>query len=71
MLLTHKFIFFYYFNEIIFCLIYVFNKDFLKATIGYIKILKDSLDLLLINLSFLNNLQFLTYNSEHSVIIIF
>ena len=43
------------------------NRVTLKATINYIKILKDSLDPFLINVSLLINLQLLTYNSDHSV----
>ena len=47
------------------------NKAILKATISFIKILKDSLDPILINVLLLNNVQLLTHNSDHSVIIIF
>ena len=43
------------------------NRVTLKATINCIKILKDSLDPFLINVSLLINLQLLTYNSDHSV----
>ena len=42
------------------------NRVTLKATINCIKILKDSLDPFLINVSLLINLQLLTYNSDHS-----
>ena len=47
------------------------NKAILKATINYIKILKDSLNLFLINVSLLINVQFFTCDSDHLVIKIF
>ena len=47
------------------------NKVVLKATINYIKKLKDSLDPFLINVSLLVNVQLFTYNSDHLFIKIF
>ena len=47
------------------------NRVILKATINYIKLLKDSLDPFLINVSLLINVQLLTYNSDHSLFKIF
>ena len=47
------------------------NKIILKATINYIKKLKNSRDPFLINVSLLNNVQILTYNSGHSIVTIF
>ena len=47
------------------------NKVILKATMNYIKKIKDSLDLCLINVSLLINIQLFTYNSDHLVINLF
>ena len=47
------------------------NKFILKATMNYIKILKKSLDPFFINVSLQNNVQLLTYNSDHPVIKVF
>ena len=43
------------------------SKVILKPTIIYIRNTENSLDHFLINVSLLNNIHFLTYNSEHSV----
>ena len=47
------------------------NKVILKATMNYIKKIKDSLDLCLINVSLLINIQLFSYNSVHLVIKLF
>ena len=47
------------------------NKVILKATMNYIKKIKDSLDLCLINVSLLINIQLFTNNSDHLVIKLF
>ena len=47
------------------------NKVILKATMNYIKKIKDSLDLCLINVSLLINIQLFSYNSDHLVIKLF
>ena len=47
------------------------NRVILKATINYMKILKDSLDHFLINVLLLINVQLLIYNSDHSFLKIF
>ena len=47
------------------------NKVILKATINYIKKLKDSLDPFLINVSLLIDVQLFNFNSDHLVTNIF